>query len=342
MKTADCPVSVRLAVAADALNDKGHFARSAEKYAAACAAAAQELVSEDCLIVTFLRVWQARSIVCHGAVPTLSAAERNQALQDSRELLPPCISTLVRCKEAGTLLPGSCRAAEMAWSRAFHQHLPLCDISIAEAHARADAFAVMIGYEAYLFAASTSLDAMLVHTKGPQQMLFASFVASALDLLASQPRQPAVVAMGRVVANHELTLAKNVRRYFEFGAFTSHLVAAAAELLTDAWRRLERSGVLEQRLLGRDKLPVDPEQSVTAYLAAAEAEGAARGLHTCALAGCAAKEVHVSQFKKCGACRTVAYCCKEHQVADWPAHKAACKAAARHARLQRNRETNQP
>ena len=29
----------------------------------------------------------------------------------------------------------------------------------------------------------------------------------------------------------------------------------------------------------------------------------------------------------CAACKTVAYCCKEHQVEDWPAHKAACKAA---------------
>ena len=330
MTTPDDSVSVRLAVAADALHDKGHFARSAEKYGAAAEAAALELGDEDCLIVTFLRVWQAESIMCHSDVLTLSAAERNQALQDSRELLPPRISTLVRRKEAGTLLPGSCRAAEMAWSRAFHQHLPLCDISVAKAHALADVFAVMIGYEAYLFAASTSLDAMLVLTEGPQQMLFAPFVASALDLLAAQPRQP-VFAMGRHVCNHELTLVKKVRRYVELEAFTSHLVAAAAELLTDAWRRLERSGVLEQRLLGRANRPVDPARSVIAYVTAAAEEGAVRGLHTCALAGCAAKEVHVSQFKKCGACRTVAYCCKEHQVEHWPAHKAACKAARKAA-----------
>jgi hypothetical protein len=32
-------------------------------------------------------------------------------------------------------------------------------------------------------------------------------------------------------------------------------------------------------------------------------------------------------FKACGACHTPAYCCKEHQTEDWPAHKAACKAA---------------
>ena len=30
-------------------------------------------------------------------------------------------------------------------------------------------------------------------------------------------------------------------------------------------------------------------------------------------------------------CRGVVYCCREHQVSDWPAHKAACKAARKAA-----------
>jgi hypothetical protein len=37
----------------------------------------------------------------------------------------------------------------------------------------------------------------------------------------------------------------------------------ATMLLTDAWRRLERSGVLETRLLGRATEPLDPSESVT-------------------------------------------------------------------------------
>jgi hypothetical protein len=65
--------------------------------------------------------------------------------------------------------------------------------------------------------------------------------------------------------------------------------------------------------------------------AAAEADLAAGRLQQCALAGCATYESHVSQFKRCGACRTVAYCCREHQVEDWPSHKAACKAARKTA-----------
>ena len=50
-------------------------------------------------------------------------------------------------------------------------------------------------------------------------------------------------------------------------------------------------------------------------------------LRGCALGSCAAREAPFSHFPKCSACKTVVYCCKEHQVADWPAHKAVCKAA---------------
>jgi hypothetical protein len=67
--------------------------------------------------------------------------------------------------------------------------------------------------------------------------------------------------------------------------------------------------------------------SIGASLAAAAADSAMRRLLECALAGCGAHEVHVAQFKRCAACKGIVYCCKEHQLADWPAHKAACKAA---------------
>jgi hypothetical protein len=58
------------------------------------------------------------------------------------------------------------------------------------------------------------------------------------------------------------------------------------------------------------------------------AAAASGKLKSCALASCAAREAHPSHFSKCGACKTVAYCCKEHQQADWPACKAARSKAA--------------
>ncbi len=48
----------------------------------------------------------------------------------------------------------------------------------------------------------------------------------------------------------------------------------------------------------------------------------------CALETCSARtEPPAPRFLSCAACRIPAYCCKEHQAEDWPAHKAACKAA---------------
>ena len=35
---------------------------------------------------------------------------------------------------------------------------------------------------------------------------------------------------------------------------------------------------------------------------------------------------HSVGAKRCSACRSVRYCCKEHQQADWPRHKPACRA----------------
>jgi CelD/BcsL family acetyltransferase involved in cellulose biosynthesis len=93
-----------------------------------------------------------------------------------------------------------------------------------------------------------------------------------------------------------------------------------------AWQRLQRSGVIQER----DILSIGTEslKEVTAKVeSVAAAKAVARGLRSCALAACAAREVHASQFKACGACKTVVYCSREHQLADWPAHKAACKAA---------------
>jgi hypothetical protein len=39
----------------------------------------------------------------------------------------------------------------------------------------------------------------------------------------------------------------------------------------------------------------------------------------------------VDHFKRCSACKTIVYCCKEHQLEHWPAHKRECKAARKAA-----------
>jgi hypothetical protein len=323
--------SLKLCLAASNLRSKGHYARAAEKYGCAAAAAAQELAAEDCLIVTYMRTWQASCTFCHSGAANVTDAESGGLLEAACNLLGPCTETLTRRKEAGTLLSGCCRADEVAWFQTIVLQGLRANGSRAELeNAFANGSALAIGTEAYFHAASCSEDiAFLV--KGAAQLWFVTFLTSALDLLASLPCQPVFNPGVAQLASHEVTLANNVRLTLKNEVLISRLGDTATGLLTDAWRRVERSGVLEQRLLGRANTPLDPSGTIKAKLDAADEEAAARGLHTCALAGCAAKEVHVSQFKKCGACMKIAYCCREHQVEAWPAHKAACKAARKAA-----------
>ena len=48
------------------------------------------------------------------------------------------------------------------------------------------------------------------------------------------------------------------------------------------------------------------------------------GLRDCALPSCSKMEKTVKEFAGCSGCRSVVYCCVEHQALDWRAHKKAC------------------
>ena len=55
------------------------------------------------------------------------------------------------------------------------------------------------------------------------------------------------------------------------------------------------------------------------------ADIAKHGLRDCALPSCSKTEKTVKEFAGCSGCRTVVYCCLEHQALDWRAHKKACR-----------------
>ena len=48
-------------------------------------------------------------------------------------------------------------------------------------------------------------------------------------------------------------------------------------------------------------------------------------LRDCALSSCSKTETTVKEFAGCSGCRSVVYCCLEHQALDWRAHKKACR-----------------
>ena len=103
------------------------------------------------------------------------------------------------------------------------------------------------------------------------------------------------------------------------------LDARLVQQLAGAWQRLQRSGVLQARRIEEKIAAHEPDH--LAQRAAIQKSLTSPGLRPCALPGCGAREAHPTHFKSCAACRTVVYCCREHQVAGWPSHKKACKAA---------------
>ena len=112
-------------------------------------------------------------------------------------------------------------------------------------------------------------------------------------------------------------------------AVANGLGTRVVQLLADAWQRLQRSGVLQAR--GIDEKIQKERSERQEFQAAVRKSQVAPGLRSCALPGCGAREVHPAHFKSCAACRAVVYCCREHQVAGWPGHKKACKAARKAA-----------
>jgi hypothetical protein len=164
MATPGVPASLLLFVAGMGARTKGRFARAAEKLGSAAAAVVEELAAEDCLAVAFVRAAQAEALLCHCLSPTLSGAEKEEAFETVMSvLLPQCVATLTRRKEAGTLLPGSCRAPEVAWIRASSERDLLEGGSAVEfAQASAAASAPELGFDVYMVAAKVALDLMVI------------------------------------------------------------------------------------------------------------------------------------------------------------------------------------
>ena len=67
------------------------------------------------------------------------------------------------------------------------------------------------------------------------------------------------------------------------------------------------------------------EHSDAEFEARQQADIAKHGLRGCALPSCSKTEKTVKEFAGCSSCRSVVYCCREHQALDWRAHKKACK-----------------
>ena len=315
---------------AEELADKGHLLRAAEIYGRAADAA--RALGPDSLVALDLQLRQGTMLSCFATAPEAATADPRvleAQLAQCATLFSCGIEALERRRAAGTLQEGTCAAAEVAWRA---REIQQANVNFPPALAAS--LASLAGYDQYLHAAKVGVD-VLAHARlfgavysAAQFELFAQHVVRAAELM-QQPRRHDAMAMP-IEAEFIDVLRDAVARAAAADAGASGLDARLEVQLADAWRRLQRSGVLQARGIEESiRSKVVPEQE--AFDAAVQKSLTAPGLRSCALDGCGAREAQPAHFKSCAACRTVVYCCREHQVAGWPAHKKACKAARKAA-----------
>ena len=328
--TADLSRVMALTLKGYELGKKGHNARAAEKYRLAAEEVEKALPEPDCLVTCALRNEQLEALLRHATNSAAPPADADDALREAFLRLQPSVTAVLnRRKAAGTLLPGSCRAVEETFHMALMRHsMELGGNSQAMAAASAAAMAPYVGVETYVRVAcfmAYMLNGNIKQKRLPfelsdeQKHAAYLFVASAVDLM-TRPRSLDSWLAG------EPELVSQIRRLIPK---VSDLDEPATKKLCTAWQRALRSGVLSAR--GIDEGIEQTDQLNARIRARVDEEVASGRLQQCALAGCAAREAHASHFKRCGACRAVCYCCREHQLEDWPSHKAACKAARKAA-----------
>ena len=317
------------------LQAKSHFARAMEKGAAAIAAA-QELGQEDCLVVTRLQQWRIDCLHGYATTPGVAAEAKAAAKEQESQMLLAAFATLERRRAAGTLLPGKCsRWPEEEWYGHFLQHRQVMNKQRALTPKELADLVQFVGYDTYLTAATAATYGICFKLRtgsfdSSDVLPFSHFIRGAINLF-EQPRRTirgvSSLASEDVLCSALQVLSKVYGPVIE-ACGPQLLLAPIAELLA-RWDRCARSGILRQR---------DMVAGTAAFWSIASARKeenaaslAAATLRCCSLRSCGARELHPGHYKQCGACKTVAYCCREHQLEDWPAHKAACKAARKAA-----------
>ena len=304
-------------------SDKGQLLSAAEYFGSGAEEA--RAFGEDNLVAIHMQLEQAYQLGNYGtsryavgtATASFLAAHRAQFIA----LLCDSIEALERRRSADTLLEGKCSPIEEDWCTFVGN-----DNAEAEAEVEAARFAPLVGHQFFMIAASHAVKTLSLarefaaECSEAQFGLFVRHVVRAADLM----QHSSATAGG--LLGVEAAFVYILRKFVD-DPVDSGLNPRLAKLLVDTLQRLERSIMHYTHYL--ENITKTAENEASKSSEAVRASLTAQGLRSCSLAGCGAKEAHPQHFKRCAACRTVAYCSREHQVADWPAHKAACKAARR-------------
>ena len=273
---------------ASELTDKGYTLRAAEYYERSAEAARTLDPGDDNFVTLNMRLNQATSLFSFATLTCDDKPAARAYVAESIALFMVCSRALERRRMADTLLEG-CTAAEGAWLAALLQHR--------QCHpAMATSLRKQFGYDAFMSTASSVLGVVVnataigVSLSAAQKDVFAHLVVHGMDLLQAH--------RCRFPTEAEVDFVESLSDFFpRLGS--RGLDPQLAQLLTDAWHRLQQSGVLEQRGLlderGRLKSSADSKKLDEAAQAALRAPGR----RSCALASCGAKEAHPQHYKSC-------------------------------------------
>ena len=313
---------------ADELCTKGHLLRAAENFGRAAEAA--DALGDDCIIAANQRLRQGLMHSLYVMTAPEGTAEAHTLAAHRAEcvaLYSAAVAALERRRAAGTLRPGRITASEVAWRVAVMRRRNSVHFDAAEAPRLADG---VLGYEQFLHAAAYVLGVLAqpqqygaAECSPAQRLAFARCVVHAAQMLV-RPHGRGSAGLGPDAKFMEQLYA-TVAMGASNGMDESLLI-----MLLGALELVERSRVAHSQDIAERLGVAVSESSLSAFEAMRESM-TAPGLRGCALGGCGAREAHPGHFKNCGACLTVVYCGKAHQVEGWPSHKKACKAARKAA-----------
>ena len=297
----------------------------AEELAAEAAMQAEALFTDNSLVVAKLRMDSSKNLTNIVGL----AGGGQEALRQSWALLLSMIPILLRRLESNTLLPGTIRDEELDFEAHELAVILKAKNNPVPRPAALRAAASVMGYTILLEAMTRGFDLLWCPWfSAVQKRCVELFVLQGLDVI---PRTAGVALTSacecRVVAMIEMHM--NPRDYDP--AFYAAVLRK--------WRSDAVRGVLRARGALQNGV-ADAEQEYSEFEARKSADVVQHGLRDCALPSCSKTEKTVKEFAGCSGCRTVVYCCLEHQALDWRAHKKACREeAARLAEEEAERET---
>ena len=326
MADVDLSAVLALVTKAEEWSNSGYHARAAEYYSAAVDAARTLPQPPDSLMVACLQAHHALESFLHSCSEVLprGSPEKLRVLRVAMAIRDAVASTLQRRRAADTLFSAWASSAEAEFALAFDRLLGgNCNNVFLFVY---DVFMQVAGggltMQSALWNYTTPRNGLAAaefpELAPTQQRARFDFAADALDLMTQATRLT-------VLLPQESILVERVLEHECAGDFRALAPSSERIKLAQAWQRLLHSGMLQQRHV--EERVGAARRRMRDLQAAADAEAFEQGLRTCALASCGAREAHVSHFGRCTGCKLVVYCCKAHHVADWPAHKKACKAA---------------